>query len=88
MQNIYIFAHLTKWNDEEEYIQVGLDNVDEIVNAVQTQNTIDDTKNKIHFDGSLYKKIEILLVDKKDYESVKKELYTYNQERKTNETRT
>lgn len=80
LENIYIFAHLIKWDDEEEYIQVDIDRVDEIVNAVREQKLINDIQNKIHFDGKLYKSIEILLVNKEDYENVKKEL----QERTSN----
>ena len=85
MNNVYIFVHLTTWKGEDEYVQVGLDNVDDIVNAVQTQTVLDDIENKIHFDGSLYKKIEVLLVDKGDYENAKKELHTisYEQKRET-----
>ena len=80
LENIYIFAHLIKWDNEEEYIQVDIDRVDEIVNAVREQKLINDIQNKIHFDGKLYKSIEILLVNREDYENVKKEL----QERTSN----
>ena len=80
LENTYIFAHLIKWNNEEEYIQVDIDRVDDIVNAVREQKLINDVQNKIHFDGKLYKSIEILLVNKEDYENAKKEL----QERTSN----
>ena len=80
LENIYIFAHLIKLDNEEEYIQVDIDRVDEIVNAVREQKLINDIQNKIHFDGKLYKSIEILLVNREDYENVKKEL----QERTSN----
>lgn len=74
-KNSYVFAHLWDWGGNEEYLKIEPKRVDDIVSAIQGQFYYQDTKGKFSFDGRLYRKVDVIAVDKKEFDNAKKEIH-------------